>query len=81
MSFVLTKKAFFQVSYSKEHIEGFPLSQWDIKLITKLGNDVVSKDKILSANDVIGDRIRQLKVCELFRRKIFKRLLFSVSFR
>jgi hypothetical protein len=50
-----------EVSYKKEHIEGFPLSKWDIELITKLGNDIVSKDKISSAEDIIGDRIRQLK--------------------
>ncbi|CAF3998224.1 unnamed protein product, partial [Rotaria sordida] len=50
-----------EVSYTKEHIEIYPPSKWDIKLITKLGNDIVSKDKILSANDIIGDRIKQLK--------------------
>ncbi|UJR13380.1 hypothetical protein I4U23_000396 [Adineta vaga] len=50
-----------EVSYSKEHIQGYPSSKWDIKLVTKLGNDIVSKDKISSANDVIGDRIRHLK--------------------
>ena len=35
-----------EISYSKEHIESYPLSKWDIKLITKLGNNVVSRDKI-----------------------------------
>ncbi|CAF4171953.1 unnamed protein product [Rotaria sordida] len=50
-----------EVSYTKEHIEIYLPSKWDIKLITKLGNDIVSKDKILSANDIIGDRIKQLK--------------------
>ncbi|CAF4363016.1 unnamed protein product, partial [Adineta steineri] len=50
-----------EVSYSKEHVQGYPLTKWDIKLITKLGNDIVSKDKISSQNDMIGDKIRQLK--------------------
>ncbi|CAF3711831.1 unnamed protein product [Rotaria sp. Silwood1] len=50
-----------EVSYDKEHIEIYPPTKWDIKLITKLGNDIVSKDKILSANDIIGDRIKPLK--------------------
>ncbi|CAF4241547.1 unnamed protein product [Rotaria magnacalcarata] len=48
-------------SYTREHIEMYPPSKWDIKLITKLGNDIVSKDKVLSANDIIGDRIKKLK--------------------
>ncbi|CAF1156285.1 unnamed protein product [Adineta ricciae] len=51
-----------EISYSKEHIESYPFSKWDIKLITKLGNNVVSRDKISSANDIIGDRVRHLKV-------------------
>ncbi|CAF4539719.1 unnamed protein product, partial [Rotaria sp. Silwood2] len=50
-----------EVSYTKEHIDIYPPSKWNIKLITKIGNDIVSEDKILSANDVIGDRIKQLK--------------------
>ncbi len=65
------------MSYSKEHIESYPLSKWDIKLITKLGNEIVSKDKISSANDVIGDRIRSLKVCLIFQRNISKIHFFS----
>ncbi len=66
------------MSYRKEHVESFPSTKWDIKLITKLGNDIVAKDKILSANDVIGDRIRHLKVCEIFKTNIFlKILIFS----
>ncbi len=47
------------MSYKKEHIEGFPLTKWDIKLITKLGNDIVSKDKISSANDIIGAHVKK----------------------
>jgi hypothetical protein len=51
-----------QVVYSKEQIENYLPSKWDIKLITKLGNEIVSKEKVLSASDLAGDRIEILKV-------------------
>lgn len=50
-----------EVAYKDEHVKTFPPSQWDVKLITKLGNDVVEKDQILSANDIFKDRMRALK--------------------
>ena len=51
-----------QVSYLAEHTENFGPTKWEVKLITKRGDEVVEKDRVLSANDVIGDRIRKLKV-------------------
>lgn len=46
-----------------------------MKLITKLGQDVVAKEKITSANDVFGSKIKQLKVYQIIeKKKTFVRL-------
>ncbi|CAF4609040.1 unnamed protein product [Rotaria sp. Silwood1] len=50
-----------EVIYSKEQIENYLPSKWDIKLITKKGNDIVSRDKVLSASDVAGNQSQKLK--------------------
>ncbi|CAF2705962.1 unnamed protein product [Rotaria sp. Silwood2] len=50
-----------EVIYSKEQIESYLPSKWDIKLITKKGNDIVSKDKVLSASEVAGNKSQKLK--------------------
>ncbi|CAF0739599.1 unnamed protein product [Rotaria sordida] len=50
-----------EVIYNKEQIENYPPSKWDIKLITKKGNEVVSKDKVLSAHDITGSEGQKLK--------------------
>ncbi|CAF4161885.1 unnamed protein product [Rotaria socialis] len=50
-----------EVVYSKEQIESYPPSKWDIKLITKKNDEIESKDKVLSARDVIAARFQKLK--------------------
>ncbi|CAF3855915.1 unnamed protein product [Adineta steineri] len=50
-----------EVIYSKEHIESYVPSKWNIKLITKIGDNIVSKEKILSANDIKTDGVDKLK--------------------
>ena len=50
-----------------------------MKLITKLGNQIVAKEKISSANDIIGNRSRQLKVFALINKNIFHLPFFVCS--
>ncbi|CAF5222561.1 unnamed protein product, partial [Rotaria magnacalcarata] len=50
-----------EVVYSKEQIESYPPSKWDIKLITKKNDEIESKDKVFSARDVIPAKFQKLK--------------------
>jgi hypothetical protein len=50
-----------QVIYSKEQIDNYLPSKWEIKLILKKENEIVSREKISSANDIAGNRFDQLK--------------------
>ncbi|CAF4864533.1 unnamed protein product [Rotaria socialis] len=50
-----------EVVYSKEQIESYPPSKWDIKLITKKNDEIESKDKVLSARDVIAARFQNCR--------------------
>jgi lysophosphatidic acid phosphatase type 6 len=50
-----------EVIYTKEHIESYPPTKWDIQLINKIGNEVVSNDKIKPAVEHVGDRTQPLK--------------------
>lgn len=53
---------FFQVIYSKEQIENYLPTKWDLKLIKKIGYNTISQENISSANDFVGNRIQKLKV-------------------
>jgi hypothetical protein len=64
------------VVYSKEHIENYLPSKWGIKLITKKGDNIVSKEKISSASDIVGDRIQKFKVKKRIYRKSYDFSLF-----
>ncbi|CAF3878971.1 unnamed protein product, partial [Rotaria sp. Silwood1] len=50
-----------EVIYTKEHIESYAPTKWDIQLIAKMGNEVVSIDKIKPAIEHVNDRTLQLK--------------------
>ena len=50
--------------YTKEHIEHYPPAQWELKLIGKLGNETVAKEKISSGGDVSADGKTTLKVIQ-----------------
>lgn len=59
---LVVKKYCLQVVYTKEQLHHYPPSVWEIKLIPKIGDKIVSKDRVLSSREAAGDEIQKLKV-------------------